>query len=204
MRFSTGRNSHEIAVDMTPMIDVIFQLALFFVFSMKFAAFEGQIQAYLPRDRGPAPEQTTAEPSPVNLFLAWDSAGGGKVLCRAEKFIDSAGRVSDNYLFPMEAGVTVEAGSSGKPRARTEARIQGPTRDHQVTYDFAAPEWPLVETYLRERKAAADKLDRRGTGLQVTVSFEKKVPWQATANVLDICTRVKITNFALSMTEIEP
>ena len=42
----------EFEINMTPMIDVIFQLVLFFVFSMKFMAFEGQINAFLPKDRG--------------------------------------------------------------------------------------------------------------------------------------------------------
>lgn len=46
--------------DMTPMIDVVFQLLIFFMLSIKFKTLEGKLSAYLPKDVGV--NQTSAEP----------------------------------------------------------------------------------------------------------------------------------------------
>ena len=50
-------------LNMTPMIDVIFQLLIFFMVGAKFKSVEGQIQAYLPKDQG----QSAASPQNVEL-----------------------------------------------------------------------------------------------------------------------------------------
>ena len=42
----------EAEMDMTPMIDIVFQLLIFFLLSAKFISLEGQLSSYLPKDRG--------------------------------------------------------------------------------------------------------------------------------------------------------
>jgi biopolymer transport protein ExbD len=42
----------ETKTDMTPMIDVTFQLIIFFMCSIKFKVLEGKLQTYLPKDVG--------------------------------------------------------------------------------------------------------------------------------------------------------
>jgi biopolymer transport protein ExbD len=42
----------EIKSDMTPMIDVVFQLLIFFMLSIKFKILEGKLSAFLPKDVG--------------------------------------------------------------------------------------------------------------------------------------------------------
>lgn len=39
-------------MDMTPMIDVVFQLLIFFMCTIKFKTLEGKLSAYLPKDVG--------------------------------------------------------------------------------------------------------------------------------------------------------
>ncbi|MDQ7779602.1 MAG: biopolymer transporter ExbD [Planctomycetota bacterium] len=39
-------------LNMTPMIDVIFQLLIFFMCTIKFRTMEGKLQSYLPKDKG--------------------------------------------------------------------------------------------------------------------------------------------------------
>jgi biopolymer transport protein ExbD len=39
-------------IDMTPMIDVVFQLMIFFMCTIKFKTLEGKLSAYLPKDVG--------------------------------------------------------------------------------------------------------------------------------------------------------
>ena len=40
-------------LNMTPMIDIVFQLILFFLFSLRFKALDYRIESSLPKDRGP-------------------------------------------------------------------------------------------------------------------------------------------------------
>jgi biopolymer transport protein ExbD len=46
-----------LALQMTPMIDVIFQLMIFFMCSIHFKSLEGKLYSYLPRDKGMASTQ---------------------------------------------------------------------------------------------------------------------------------------------------
>jgi len=50
-RIKTGE-MNEMKMDMTPMIDVIFQLLIFFMCSLKFKSLEGKLASYLPKDVG--------------------------------------------------------------------------------------------------------------------------------------------------------
>jgi biopolymer transport protein ExbD len=50
----------EMKGDMTPMIDVVFQLLIFFMLTIKFKTLEGKLAAYLPKDVGV--NQTQAVP----------------------------------------------------------------------------------------------------------------------------------------------
>jgi len=76
--------------DMTPMIDVTFQLLIFFMLTIEFKTLEGKLAAYLPKDVGV--NQTQAEPKekveikikvveegskvdPFNANLPWSGTG---------------------------------------------------------------------------------------------------------------------------------
>ncbi|MFA5793966.1 MAG: biopolymer transporter ExbD [Candidatus Brocadiia bacterium] len=52
-------------INMTPMIDVIFQLIIFFMCSIHFKSLEGKLQSYLPKNKGPEPTIVT-EPDDLN------------------------------------------------------------------------------------------------------------------------------------------
>ena len=53
MGIGTGQvESVEMKGDMTPMIDVVFQLLIFFMLTIKFKVLEGKLSAYLPKDVG--------------------------------------------------------------------------------------------------------------------------------------------------------
>jgi len=53
-----GRRS-DTRIDMTPMIDVVFQLLVFFMCTIQFRTLEGRLSAYLPK--GVGPESSAAE-----------------------------------------------------------------------------------------------------------------------------------------------
>lgn len=58
-------------IPMTPMIDVIFQLLIFFMCSIRFKTLEGKLETNLPTDIGlnPAPAPVPVEPIRVRLWL---------------------------------------------------------------------------------------------------------------------------------------
>ena len=205
-RNSSG--SPEFELNMTPMIDVIFQLVLFFVFSMEFLAFEGQLNAYLPKDRGldppPGPPIIIQQ---ITLALVWDPQDGGSVTCRAAPYVPpDGGAPQDSYLFPMDPGVRPPAmAPDGTLRRRTETTMLTPDgkKGGKVEYDYAAPDFKVIEEYLRWRKAYYDKEDPMGTGIRLTVNFSSLVPWQMIVNCVDICTRVGITDFGINAAEVE-
>jgi len=47
-----GNDKDEPKMNMTPMIDVVFQLLIFFMCTIKFKTLEGKLSAYLPKDVG--------------------------------------------------------------------------------------------------------------------------------------------------------
>lgn len=51
-------------LNMTPMIDIVFQLILFFLLSLKFKTLDYRIESALPKDRGPDPIPVTVVPTP--------------------------------------------------------------------------------------------------------------------------------------------
>ncbi|MFA5795175.1 MAG: biopolymer transporter ExbD [Candidatus Brocadiia bacterium] len=71
IRGDTSEASMEI--NMTPMIDVIFQLIIFFMCSIHFKSLEGKLYSYLPKDKGMA-ETTVTDPEldEVRILLIYD------------------------------------------------------------------------------------------------------------------------------------
>ncbi len=63
MQLGHGVQPEEIKLDMTPMIDVVFQLLIFFMCTIRFRSLEARLSAYLPKDVGvnSAPAGTQVE-----------------------------------------------------------------------------------------------------------------------------------------------
>jgi biopolymer transport protein ExbD len=59
----------EIKQDMTPMIDVVFQLMIFFMCTIKFKVLEGKLMAYLPKDVGVNPTPPTDVLEKVDIVI---------------------------------------------------------------------------------------------------------------------------------------
>lgn len=63
MKIRGHRGESKVALEMTPMIDVVFQLLIFFMFSFKIVAVEGEFAVNMPRAQGSA--ATPSDPSDV-------------------------------------------------------------------------------------------------------------------------------------------
>ncbi|HLU47674.1 MAG TPA: biopolymer transporter ExbD, partial [Planctomycetota bacterium] len=106
-------------LDMTPMIDVVFQLLIFFLLSAKFIALETQIQSFLPKDQGLAPD-TPSDPELVNVTfeLSWIDDGPGEVICQTFDYrTPGSGDRRDVYRFQRVDGTqTYRYGPEPKSR----------------------------------------------------------------------------------------
>ena len=74
MAGSQNADDNPVAINVVPMVDVIFCLCVFFMCSCHFKAIEAKLENWLPKDhggsdRGPAPVE-------VRVAVFWDEAGG--------------------------------------------------------------------------------------------------------------------------------
>lgn len=65
----------ETKVDMTPMIDVVFNLLVFFMCTLRIVTLDGQFAAELPRDAGPG-DGVTPPLDPMTIAISHDPASG--------------------------------------------------------------------------------------------------------------------------------
>lgn len=64
-------DTDEAKLNMTPMIDIVFQLILFFLFNLRFKSLDYRIESALPKDRGVEASPQMVEPIPsikIDLF----------------------------------------------------------------------------------------------------------------------------------------
>src|SRR5262245_45522099 len=65
----------EAGLNMTPMIDIVFQLILFFLFNLRFKSLDYRIESQLPKDRGIVATNQIVDPIPaikVSLFREFE------------------------------------------------------------------------------------------------------------------------------------
>ena len=75
IRHTTGSGQDKIELQMTPMIDIVFQLLIFFIMTFKIVSMEGDFNIKMPQ-ASPSTTQTI-EPDfpPMSLFLSADQDG---------------------------------------------------------------------------------------------------------------------------------
>jgi len=167
------RNSEEVLeLKLTPMIDVVFQLLIFFLCATKFPEPEGVLKTWLPRNKGQGPGIVTIDPGSVRLWL---HRVGKDVICEYE---DSRS----------------DTGFTAFPAAQVY--------DEQTKEDEIWPNYKEVETFLATRKAAYDRRGLGEEGMPVILDFAPDVPWKHVARLIDICTGLGLTNLQIAAPEI--
>ena len=61
-----------VGINVTPMVDVIFCLCLFFMCSFHFKQLEGKVEAWLPKGHGVNPTPVTPVLEEIRIFMRWD------------------------------------------------------------------------------------------------------------------------------------
>jgi biopolymer transport protein ExbD len=64
----------ETEMDMTPMIDCVFQLLIFFMTCTRFKSLEGKLLAYLPKDKGLKNVKVEEQKLPIRVTMYWNVA----------------------------------------------------------------------------------------------------------------------------------
>ena len=109
MAGSQDPNDNPVAINVVPMVDVIFCLCVFFMCSMKFKEVEGKFDSWLPKDKGQAtPMNEVMEEIRVAIF--WDAANNtairqfGKNIIRDDNQL--TGLIRDAYQDHVKMGKT--------------------------------------------------------------------------------------------------
>ena len=72
MAGSQDGGDNPVAVNVVPLVDVIFCLCVFFMCSFKFRQLEGKFDTWLPKDGSPGNGDYVPEPSEMRIALLWD------------------------------------------------------------------------------------------------------------------------------------
>jgi biopolymer transport protein ExbD len=71
MAGSSSNEDNPVAINVIPMVDVIFCLCVFFMCSFKFKQLEGKFDSWLPKDKG-ASQPTPEDPKEIRIAMFWD------------------------------------------------------------------------------------------------------------------------------------
>lgn len=74
MAGSQDPNENPVAINVVPMVDVIFCLCVFFMCSFKFKQIEGKFDSWLPKDKGIGPMTSDQTISEIRVAMFWDEA----------------------------------------------------------------------------------------------------------------------------------
>lgn len=165
----------EVSADFTPMIDIVFNLLIFFMVGTKLRSAEGLIKAFLPKNRGQGSGTPTIDLNEVRVkLLWWDSSGrpttgdGGFVVLK----------VGDQVF--NQPGDLLPRGSP--PPEKSEI-------------------WPALSQKLNEFKAGYKGTSEQG--LPVIIDARKEVPTRFVVLVLNEVVRAGITDVTFAAPEIE-
>jgi len=76
MAGSQDPNENPVAINVVPLVDIIFCLCVFFMCSFKFKQLEGKFDSWLPKDKGSEGLPSLDLISEVRVAMDWDEARG--------------------------------------------------------------------------------------------------------------------------------
>ena len=155
------QQSTETKMDMTPMIDVVFLLLIFFMLTMEFKLPEGYLKSYLPRDRGSGGTPQEVKLAQHRIVLRWDDVQR-TCLAFANRIRADAQYSRVQEEDPSYMGLTVKA---------------------------IVPDWDeLKADILKRQQDHGGGPD--GKGLPIIIDFDSDVPVQFVERVYDACNLV--------------
>lgn len=166
-------NETKAELSLAAMIDVVFLLLIFFILASRFRSTEGDLKAYLPKDRGQGTSTPTIDLYDVRLKLLW---------------WDGQNRPTTD---PKIGHVVLKVGREvyeSKVRWDTVTRRNEPFPDWKYCLD------KLVD-FKRGYKGRGKK------GLPVIIDARKQVPWKHVVAALDTCVLAGIEDITFAAPE---
>lgn len=163
----------EVNADLTPMIDIVFNLLIFFIVGTKFRSTEGMIKAFLPKNRGQGSGTPTIDLNEVRIKLLWWDASG-----RPTK--------GDGGFVVLKVGDQI----FNQPQAFESISVP---EKHET--------WQALYTKLNEFKAGYKGTSEQG--LPVIIDARKEVPTRYVVLVLNEVVRAGIQDVTFAAPEIE-
>ncbi|GIW72611.1 MAG: hypothetical protein KatS3mg102_2153 [Planctomycetota bacterium] len=171
----------EVKMSMTPLIDIVFLLLIFFMVASKFKTTEGKIQSFLPRDRGLGTSKAVV-PTEVRVKLLWYDLSG------SQPTTDKHGRAIlkvERRVFPT--------------RVYNEDKcwIAGCGQNH------GSPDMDAFYQFILEQKARYQPPPGRdpARGLPVIIDARPQVPWKYVVRVVNACVKAGITDVTFAAAE---
>ncbi len=161
----------ELAV--TPMIDVVFLLLIFFLLASRFKSTEGEIKSYLPKDRGPGETPYVIDLAEVRIKLLW---------------LDKAGRPTTD---PDVGRVVLKVNDHVYPTRLVHDTV---TRRNETV-----PRWEVLLDFLRECNASYRGSSPKGQ--PVIIDARPVVPWKHVVSTLDRCIQADLEDITFAAPE---
>jgi biopolymer transport protein ExbD len=90
MAGSQNAEDNPVAINVVPMVDVIFCLCVFFMCSFKFKQLEGKFESWLPKDKGSEGIPVGSDvPKEIRIAMFWDESAQKSVRKYQTKFIQT-------------------------------------------------------------------------------------------------------------------
>jgi biopolymer transport protein ExbD len=137
----TGGNVDKVEMQMTPMIDIVFQLLTFFLFSFKIAAPEGDFNINMPAAGTPAQNQLD-DSLPIQIRLTANPDGTlGNILLRDRPL------ASFDELHSQIIGIVGDDRGPGSVAEKTEVELDC---DYNLKYEHVIRAVTAVSGYLTD------------------------------------------------------
>jgi biopolymer transport protein ExbD len=141
-----------ITLQMTPMIDIVFQLLVFFVFTFKIVLPEGDFNIRMPADSGEA-----AEPTDTPLLKVRLRAGGDRHLAGVQ--LGDVDLGTDNPFFELQTRIRGMIDDTGGPGS-TEQEVEIDC-DYDLRYRYVMRAMTAITGYLDPQTGQRHKLIER-------------------------------------------
>ena len=154
----------------TPMIDVVFLLLVFFLLASRFKVAEGELKSYLPKDRGAGTDVSPIDLYEVRLKLLW--------------YDDQKRPTTDR-----KAGhVVLKVSNDIYPEKTMMDSVTGKLETF--------PDWEALYQHLLDFKSAYR--GTRPKGLPVIIDARRLVPWKHVVSALDTCLRADLEDITFA------
>ncbi|MCX7703224.1 MAG: biopolymer transporter ExbD [Planctomycetota bacterium] len=183
--WSKTHSKRRVSLPFTPMIDVVFQLLIFFMFSMKFSGYEGRLYAKLPTGIGIRADVHQEDPldlQTVRIKLLWATRSDWKRYLDCYKFLRCRQSPAARSWWEQNGMVVL--------KVRNDFLMRG-----------ERPDWDALEARLR-KAIERHRPTLKNPTLPVIIDASPLVPFQSVVTGLNICAKVGVKNITFAAPEI--